>query len=469
MRRARTKQGESERFPGFADVCPIGEGGFSTVYRARELAANRFVALKLLRVAPEVSPHAVECFQRETLALGALSAHPHILTLYRSFTTADGRPVLVLELCRSSAARELRDGGGFALSDGLALAIKVAGALETAHRAGMLHRDVKPQNILLTEYGEPALADFGVAHLHERGPMSGGVVAFTTLHAAPELLEGAPPTPATDVYGLASSLYELLAGQPAFRAFDGESPASVALRVLRDPVPPLLSVPMALSDLLVAAMAKSPGARPASALEFASALSVIAQGAGAPPIRLLVGPPAEPPPPEPPPPAAQPPAVTQSLAPPVALPLGTDVDARHGPAAPARPDPPEVLVRLAAAVIVPPASSRRVVPPSPGHRPGDPPAPVAPGATPPPTVGAGAGPVPADTSGASPGWGAHSGEVPPLVGQLLGTGPDSFLELGALEDTLMRPRPGQPVPPPPPRERPGFLRRIRRERSTPSD
>ena len=119
------------------------------------------------------------------------------------------------------------------------MGIKLAGALETAHRAEILHRDVKPQNILLTEFGEPALADFGVAMLQSSTQTTTGLFDFTTLHVAPELLEGGQATPATDVYELASTLYQLLAGQSAFRAFAGESPASIILRILRDPVQPL--------------------------------------------------------------------------------------------------------------------------------------------------------------------------------------------------------------------------------------
>jgi hypothetical protein len=156
--------------------------------------------------------------------------------------------------------------------------------LETAHRSGILHRDVKPQNILVTEFGEPALADFGVARLQSSTQTTAGLFDFTTLHAAPELLEGGGTSAATDVYELASSLYQLIAGRAAFRAYDGESPASVILRILRDPVRPLsgIEVPVALSDLLVRGMSKQMDDRPHSAAEFAAELATIEIGSGRP-------------------------------------------------------------------------------------------------------------------------------------------------------------------------------------------
>ena len=284
-RRAAT---QSTLFPGFGDVTEIGTGSLATVYRAREHDTGRWVALKLLNVR-DASPRALESFQRESVALGALSSHPNIVTLFRSFPSADSRPVLVLELCAGSVADQAR-AGGMPVAEAMSIGIKVAGALETAHRAEILHRDVKPQNILLTEFGEPALADFGVAMLQASAQTTAGLFDFTTLHAAPELLEGGATSPATDVYELASTLYQLIAGQSAFRSFDGESPASVILRILRDPVQPLIAadVPMALSDLLVAAMSKEKEQRPPTAAEFADALGQIEISQGWPRTQFLV-------------------------------------------------------------------------------------------------------------------------------------------------------------------------------------
>lgn len=281
------RRNRDELFPGYSDASEIGRGSLSTVYRATESDTGRLVALKLLNVRDAARP-ALESFQRESRALGALSSHPNIVTLFRSFTLTDGRPVLVLELCQGSVGD--RAGTPMPVPEVVALGIKLAGALETAHRAGILHRDVKPQNILVTEFGEPALADFGVAMLQSATQTTTGLFDFTTLHVAPELLEGGPATPATDVYELASTLYQLLAGQSAFRAFAGESPASIILRILRDPVQPLTQaeIPVQLSDLVLAAMAKLQTERPPSALEFAQSLMAIEQDQGWPATTLPV-------------------------------------------------------------------------------------------------------------------------------------------------------------------------------------
>ncbi len=277
----RAKGAQSDFFPGFTDIAEIGMGSLATVYRAREVGTNRLVALKLLNVR-DASPRAIESFERESIALGAVSSHPNIVTLFRSFRAADDRPVLVLELCRGAISDRMRGRArDCRCPRSSSLGIKIAGALETAHRAEILHRDVKPQNILVTEFGEPALADFGVAMLQSSTQTTAGLFDFTTLHAAPELLEGGETSAATDVYELASSLYQLIAGRSAFRAYDGESPASVILRILRDPVQPLVNaqVPTQLSDLLIHAMSKDKDSRPPTAAEFAAELAAIEVGA----------------------------------------------------------------------------------------------------------------------------------------------------------------------------------------------
>ena len=270
----RREPPDHELFPGFSDVTELGYGSIATVFRAYERSTEREVALKLLNIR-DIGPRAVESFEREARALGALSSHPNIVTLFRTFRTADGRPVLVLELCRGSVYDRVRQGQAIPAPEVVRVGIKIGGALETAHRAGILHRDVKPQNILLTEFGEPALADFGVAMLQSATQTTAGLFDFTTLHAAPELLEGTPTSPATDVYELASTLYHLIAGRSAFRAYEGESPAAVILRILRDPVQPVAGVPVELSDVLLAAMSKDARARPTTAAEFSAALIAI--------------------------------------------------------------------------------------------------------------------------------------------------------------------------------------------------
>jgi hypothetical protein len=273
---------------GYADLVEIGGGAFATVYRAVETETGRPVALKILKV-DTIHAHLIETFHREIQALAAVSDHPNIVTLYRPSTTADGRPALVLELCRESLAQQVRTSGPLDPVDVTRVGIRVAGALETAHRNGFLHRDMKPQNILVTQFGEPALADFGVAALQASAQSTAGVFGFTTLHAAPEMLEGQNLSPATDVYGLASTMYQLLTGQAPFATYENEAPASVILRILRDPVRPLRveHVPISLADLLEAALSKAPEGRPRSALEFAQALQSVEAYQGWPETRFV--------------------------------------------------------------------------------------------------------------------------------------------------------------------------------------
>lgn len=289
MRRKRQPPATDLVFPGYSDVTEIGGGAFATVYRAVEMETSRPVALKALKVSAEL-PVWAEAFEQEVKALGALSAHPNIVTLYRTLRTSDGRPALVLELCEGSAADRLRSDGRLPISEAIATAVKIAGALETAHHSGLLHRDVKPQNILITSYGEPALADFGVAALHAAAQGAEGLSAVTTLHAPPEVLEGRQLSAATDVYGLASTLYQLITGRAPFAAYEGETPASLILRILRDPVAPLSTegVPLSLSDLLGAALAKDAGARPPTPAAFAESLHLIEDELGRPPTPCVV-------------------------------------------------------------------------------------------------------------------------------------------------------------------------------------
>ncbi len=284
MARRKDRGAPALILPGYKDAEEIGGGAFATVYRAVEVDTGRPVALKILKI-ESVHPRLIETFAQETQALAQVSDHPNIVTLYRPLSTPDGRPVLVLELCRESLAQRVRRSGSLPAREVTNIAIKIAGALETAHRRGFLHRDMKPQNILVTQFGEPALGDFGVAALQASAQETAGVFGFTTLHAAPEMLEGQPLSAAADIYGLASTMYQLLTGSAPFVAFDNEAPASVILRIIRDPVRPLRAddIPLALSDLLEAALSKDPDQRPRSAADFADALVAVEAAAGWPP------------------------------------------------------------------------------------------------------------------------------------------------------------------------------------------
>jgi non-specific serine/threonine protein kinase len=258
-RRSRAIEAE---VPGFAETAEIGSGRLAAVYEAREIATDRLVALKMLSV-PEASQAAVDSFGREAAALGAVGSHPHVLTLLRASKAADGRPVLVLELCRDLFAARPTPGPRMSVAEAVEVAGHIAEALDRVHAAGIVHCDVKPANILRTQYGRPVLADFGAAILPEPPHTQLGLVDLASPHVAPELLSGGTPSTATDVYAWASTLYELIAGRAAFGGTGTRSVPAMS-RILDEPVPPLrnAAVPAGLFALIEAAMSKHPADRP---------------------------------------------------------------------------------------------------------------------------------------------------------------------------------------------------------------
>ncbi|HEY8523352.1 MAG TPA: protein kinase [Acidimicrobiales bacterium] len=266
------------QLPGYRDLTPLGRGGYSEVFRAYQDQFDRWVAVKVLTFAL-ADDRAQRRFLRECRVAGRLSAHPNIVTVYDAGLSPDGRPYISMELFdRGSIADRLRSGGPFAVPDVLRIAIGLAGALETAHRAGVVHRDVKPGNVLLASYGQPALTDFGLSILAERQEVSVGVDALTPYHAPPEVLERTTVTPTSDVYSLASTTFAMLAGRaPHQRGGDQDSMASLLLRILQSDVPAIgrEDVPPSLDTALRAALARDAHARTPTALAFAQALQQV--------------------------------------------------------------------------------------------------------------------------------------------------------------------------------------------------
>jgi serine/threonine protein kinase len=265
-----------DNFDGFANVELMGSGSFADVYRALDISTNQNVALKVLHATvKELGSDST--FEMETRALGTLSAHPNIVTLYRTSVLRSGRPMLVLELCGGSLADQLNSTGPIHPSLVVKIGIQIAGALESAHRSGILHRDIKPQNILVSRYGAALLADFGVAEMKNASGHEYAVSGLSVLHAPPEILWDKDATARSDVYSLASTMYELLCARSPFFITDSENAAAVRLRVLNQP-PPVLSVadmPPKLWDILSRALMKEPSQRHASALEFAHDLRAL--------------------------------------------------------------------------------------------------------------------------------------------------------------------------------------------------
>ncbi|NHU49584.1 serine/threonine-protein kinase, partial [Rhodococcus sp. A14] len=263
---------------GFEGAHEIGRGGFGIVYRCRQPVLDRTVAIKVLTA--DLDPDNLERFLREQRAMGALSGHPNIVNILQVGTTPSGRPYIVMPYhSRDSLEARIRRSGPLGWSEALGIGIKVAGALEAAHRIGTLHRDVKPANILITDYGEPQLTDFGIARIAGGFETTAGTVTGSPAFTAPEVLEGRSATAASDVYGLGATLFCAITGHAAFERRSGEQVVAQFLRITTQPVPDLRGegIPEDVSAGIEAAMARSPADRPAAPAEFGENLRMLQQ------------------------------------------------------------------------------------------------------------------------------------------------------------------------------------------------
>ncbi|MDF3306757.1 protein kinase [Rhodococcus sp. T2V] len=261
---------------GFAEVSEIGHGGFGVVFRCREPSLDRTVAVKVLNSTFDEDGYAR--FLREQRAMGQLSGHPNIVNVLRIGATASGRQFLVMQYhARGSLDAVLRSRGPLEWNAAVRIGVKLAGALETAHRAGILHRDIKPGNVLLTSYGEPQLSDFGIARIAGGFETDTGTITGSPAFTAPEVLSGDPPTLASDVYGLGATLFCLLTGHAAFERRSGEQIVAQFLRIAAESAPrlPAAGIPADVRAAVESAMARDPGRRPATAAEFGDQLRTI--------------------------------------------------------------------------------------------------------------------------------------------------------------------------------------------------
>ena len=273
---------------GLTALTEIGRGGFGVVYRATETDLGRTVAVKVLP--PLLDEGAQRRYERERLALGALSGHPNIVTIHRSGRTVDDNPFLVMEYCeRGSIGDMVEADGPMAWQEATAIVVKLAGALETAHRAGIVHRDIKPANVLVSNLGEPKLADFGIARMDGAPETKSSSITASLAHAAPEVLDGRRPDGRSDVYSLGSTLYELLVGQPAFVRASDDSMLPILTRIAKEPVPSIPApTPFAVAEVVSQAMAKRPEDRPASAGEFGRRLAEAQRAGGIAPTSMMI-------------------------------------------------------------------------------------------------------------------------------------------------------------------------------------
>lgn len=251
----------------------IGSGGMAVVYKGLDTLLHRPVAIKILREAYAGDPAFVARFQREARAAARLD-HPNIVTVYD--VGQDGnRHYIVMEYVDGEDLKSLiRRVGRLSVDQAVEIAIQIAAGVGHAHRMGIIHCDIKPQNVLLTKEGLVKVTDFGIARaLSESGLTDPEVVWGSPTYFSPEQAAGERPVPASDVYSIGVVLYEMLAGVPPFRA---EKPAALALMHLREEPQPLSvynpQVPPQLDWIVRKLLAKEPAARYRTAEQLAIVL-----------------------------------------------------------------------------------------------------------------------------------------------------------------------------------------------------
>jgi len=251
----------------------IGEGGMAVVYKGYQQSLNRYVAIKVLRRELAQDEQFVTRFRREALAVAELS-HPNILHVYDA-GSAHGYYYIVMAYVDGGSLKDLIARGPVEMDYAVSIAAQMAEALEHAHRQGLIHRDVKPNNILLTREGRPLLTDFGIAKaLHESQALTRtGTSIGTPEYMAPEQIQGQAVDGRTDIYALGIVLYEMLVGWAPFSA---TTPVAALYKQVNEPPPPLrqgnINVPTWLEGVVMKSLTKQPGERYQHAGDFAQAL-----------------------------------------------------------------------------------------------------------------------------------------------------------------------------------------------------
>ena len=272
----------------------VGHGGMSSVYKAHDSLLERNVALKVLHEQYNADADFVERFKREARAVAQLQ-HPNIVTVIDR-GEEEGRQYIVFEYIDGENLKELVvRKGRLDVREALEIAVEVARGLAFAHERGLVHRDVKPQNVLLNGDGRAKVTDFGIARsLDVEGMTSAGMVLGTSNYIAPEQASGQPVDAHTDVYSLGAVLYEMLTGDVPF---SGESFVAVAMKHVHEPPPNLLDlrsdVPLRVAAAVDRALEKDPNQRfptmDAFAAELEACLAEYDRGADAEATMVIPG------------------------------------------------------------------------------------------------------------------------------------------------------------------------------------
>src|SRR5258706_7721156 len=268
-------------------LIPLGAGGMGEVYKARDTRLDRTVAIKVLPEHLSQKPQLRERFEREARAVSSLN-HSNICTLH-DVGQQDDVDYLVMEYLEGETLAQRLKKGPLPLDQALRYAIEIAGALDHAHRHGVIHRDLKPGNIMLTKAGAKVL-DFGLAKVHAAAATTNvtqptntlteeGAILGTLQYMAPEQLEGKEADARSDIFAFGVVVYEMATGK---KAFEGKSRASVIAAILEREPPPIASLqsltPPALDHVVRTCMAKDPDARRQTAHDVMLELKWIPEG-----------------------------------------------------------------------------------------------------------------------------------------------------------------------------------------------
>ena len=275
---------------GFTFDRVIGRGGSATVYLALQAPFDRQVAVKVYQ-GQITDDQAQRVFEKECKAIGKLSSQQGIAAFYSAGLLSDGAPYLVMQYYpKGSLAGQVRASGSLEVDEVVGIARRIGTALAATHAAGVIHRDVKPENMLIDDADQAVLADFGISAIGGV-TSSRSVMGFSPSHVAPEVLHGARAGESADLYSFASSLYVLLEGRGPFDGAEDGHPGAMLVRVLQQDAPPLTrsDVPPALGALILRSLAKTPEDRPADMTTFLEELEVAVRRAKAFVFTALVG------------------------------------------------------------------------------------------------------------------------------------------------------------------------------------
>lgn len=259
--------------PRYRHIRTLGEGTTADVHHFRQNSTGMDVAVKVIRKPLDEGTR--ERFDAETHLMARVSDHPFILTMVDAGTTTDDRGYIILEYAPEGSCKQAIHRHPLGVEQALDFGISIAGALETAHRAGIIHRDIKPANILVTRIGLPALSDFGISTTIRDSRQQTG---FSLPWAPPEVIERRENTERSDIYSLAATVFAAIAAESPYEyAYHPRNSAELETLILSRDAPSLTgpTIPAGVSRTLAIAMARSPQDRYPTALAFARALQTV--------------------------------------------------------------------------------------------------------------------------------------------------------------------------------------------------